>query len=172
MQGDLPAIICAILVPLALIDAVVTKRSSRRIMALSLTLLLFGKLLRIRSIIDVHVEPVLADLTGAHNLPVLLAVLSVSLGYAGVAFVLTSRRIFLRVIVPLGIAALVASSGTFVSAYGDHYREYLSQGGVSTVAKGLRGLCRYRWWPCLQRCLPRRRSMLFANPKAIGLAVW
>ena len=137
MQGDLAASICAALVPLALFLAVTTKVQSRRVMAFSLTLLLCGKLFRVRSVMDQHVEPWIAETFGPHNIPVLMASSVVPLGYMGVTSTLLPRKTWTKFVALPGVALIVAGAALFIAAYGSHFREYLSEGGLDNITQGL-----------------------------------
>lgn len=138
LEGDLLALfISVVIIPAALLIAVFAKTVESRVMALSLAVLVTGKLWRVRSVVDVHIEPWMAAVFGIHNLPVLIAALVVVAGYCGVAFATVPRRFFWRGILPLAVVLSIVTLFAFRSAYGDAFSPYLSQGGLHSFAEGL-----------------------------------
>jgi hypothetical protein len=138
LEGDPIALfISVVVIPAALLVTIFGRSIENRILALSLAVLVTGKLWRVRGVVDVHIEPWLADHFGVHNLPVLFAALVVVAGYCGVAFAIAPRPTFWRWILPLAVVLSAITLLAYRSAYGEAFSPYLSEGGLDTTTQAL-----------------------------------
>jgi hypothetical protein len=138
-EGDLNALVASIVtVPPALLIATNSRLNwSYRLLSTALLFLGLAKLVRVRFIVDAHVEPLLARLFWAHNLPVALAAIFAIVAYTIVALTLSTSRRFKVWAVVAATSATVAFLALFVANYGDHFRPYLSGGGIDSPGQAV-----------------------------------